>query len=215
MAKLRVHAFSVSVDGYGAGPNQTLENPLGIRGLELHEWVFKTRTFQAMTGEGGGETGVDDDFIARGFQNIGAWIIGRNMFGPVRGPWPDESWRGWWGEEPPYHTPVFVLTNHARRPLAMKGGTTFHFVTDGIENALERAREAAGEKDVRLGGGVATIREYLKSGRVDEMHLAYAPILLGAGENLLDGLDMPALGYHVNEHASTATSMHIVITKRS
>jgi len=203
----------MSIDGYGAGPNQSLENPLGVGGLALHEWVFKTRTFHAMTGEDGGETGVDNDFIARGFDKIGAWIIGRNMFGPVRGPWADDTWKGWWGDNPPYHTPVFVLTNHARSSMAMNGGTTFHFVTDGIEKALARAREAADGKDVRLGGGVATIREYLRTGLVDEMHLAYAPILLGSGESLLNGLDMPTLGYQVKEHVSTATSLHVLIAR--
>ncbi len=215
MSKLRVHAFGVSIDGYGAGPRQSLENPLGVGGLALHEWVFKTRTFRAMTGEGGGETGVDDDFIARGFENIGAWILGRNMFGPVRGPWPAETWKGWWGEEPPYHTSVFVLTNQARSSLEMKGGTTFHFVTDGIEKALARAREAAGVKDIRLGGGVATIRQYLRVGLVDEMHLAYEPVLLGSGESLFNGLDMPALGYQVISHVSTATSLHVLIAKKN
>jgi len=213
MSKLRVHSFGMSIDGYGAGPNQSLENPLGVGGLALHEWVFKTRTFHAMTGEDGGETGVDNDFIARGFDKIGAWIIGRNMFGPVRGPWADDTWKGWWGDNPPYHTPVFVLTNHARSSMAMNGGTTFHFVTDGIEKALARAREAADGKDVRLGGGVATIREYLRTGLVDEMHLAYAPILLGSGESLLNGLDMPTLGYQVKEHVSTATSLHVLIAR--
>jgi dihydrofolate reductase len=215
VSKLRVHAFGVSIDGYGAGPRQSLENPLGVGGLALHEWVFKTRTFRAMTGEGGGETGVDDDFIARGFENIGAWILGRNMFGPVRGPWPAETWKGWWGEEPPYHTSVFVLTNQARSSLEMKGGTTFHFVTDGIEKALARAREAAGVKDIRLGGGVATIRQYLRVGLVDEMHLAYEPVLLGSGESLFNGLDMPALGYQVISHVSTATSLHVLIAKKN
>jgi dihydrofolate reductase len=217
MSKLRVHSFGMSLDGYGAGPSQSLENPLGVGGLALHEWAFKTRTFHAIHAkmdEDGGETGVDDDFVARGFDNIGAWIIGRNMFGPVRGPWPLDTWRGWWGEDPPYHTPVFVLTNHARSSLAMSGGTTFHFVTDGIDNALARARESAEGKDVRLGGGVATIRDYLRAGLVDEMHLAYAPVLLGSGECLLGGMDLPALGYQVNEHVTTAASMHVMIAKK-
>jgi dihydrofolate reductase len=213
MSKLRVHAFGVSIDGYGAGQSQSLENPLGVGGLALHEWVFKTRTFHAMTGEDGGDLGVDDDLIARGFDNIGAWIIGRNMFGPVRGPWPDDTWKGWWGDTPPYHTSVFVLTNHARTPLAMDGGTTFHFVTDGIENALARAREAAEGKDIRLGGGVATIRAYLRAGLIDEMHLAYVPVLLGSGESLLDGLDVPALGYQVISHTATAATLHVSIAK--
>jgi len=213
VSKLRVHCFSMSIDGYGAGLHQSLENPLGAGGRELHEWVFKTRAFHAMGGEDGGGTGVDNDFVARGFENIGAWILGRNMFGPVRGPWTDDTWKGWWGETPPYHTPVFVLTNHARPSLAMNGGTTFHFVTDGIENALDRAREAAGGKDIRLGGGVATIREYLQARLVDDMHLAYAPVLLGSGESLFEGLDVPALGYQVRAHASTATSLHVMIAK--
>lgn len=215
MSKLLVHAFAVSLDGYGAGPSQSLENPLGVGGLALHEWVFKTRAFHAMTGEDGGEVGVDDDFIARGFDNIGAFIIGRNMFGPVRGPWPDDAWKGWWGDNPSYHMPVFVLTNHARDSLVMDGGTTFHFVTDGIENALARAREAAGRKDIRLGGGVATIRAYLCAGLIDELHLAYVPVLLGSGESLFSGLDVPALGYQVISHTTTATVMHVSIAKKS
>jgi dihydrofolate reductase len=182
MSKLVVRSFSISVDGYGAGPNQSLENPLGVGGEALHEWMVHTRTFQRLMGEGGGSTGVDDDFAARGFANIGAWILGRNMFGPVRGSWPDESWRGWWGEVPPYHCQVFVLTHHPRPALSMEGGTTFHFVTDGIQRALARAREAAGGKDIRLGGGPAIIKQYLAAGLVDEMHVAVAPILLGQGD---------------------------------
>ncbi len=215
MSKLRVHSFGMSIDGYGAGPRQSLENPLGVGGLALHEWAFKTRTFHAMVGKDGGETGVDDDFVARGFDNIGAWIIGRNVFGPVRGPWPDDTWKGWWGEDPPYHTPVFVLTKHARSSLTMSGGTTFHFVTDGIDDALVRAAEAAEGKDIRLGGGVATIREYLHAGLVDEMHLAYAPVLLSSGECLLAGMDLLALGYELNAHITTANSMHVLIAKKN
>jgi dihydrofolate reductase len=215
MSKLRVHSFGMSIDGYGAGPNQSLENPLGVGGLALHEWVFNTRTFHAMVGKDGGTTGVDDDFVARGFDNIGAWIIGRNMFGPVRGPWPDDTWKGWWGEDPPYHTPVFVLTNHARGSLTMSGGTTFHFVTDGIHNALARAVDASEGKDIRLGGGVATIREYLRAGLVDQMHLAYAPVLLGSGECLLVGVDLLALGYQLNAHITTANPMHVLIAKKN
>src|ERR1700682_4987677 len=187
MPKLRVQSFAISLDGYGAGPNQDLANPLGVGGMALHEWVFATRTFQKMFGGDGGVTGIDDDFAARGFLNIGAWILGRNTFGPVRGPWPDDTWKGWWGDNPPYHTPVFVLTNHARTSLAMDGGTTFHFVTEGIENALARAREAAAGKDIRLGGGVSTIRAYLRAGLIDEMHLADSPVLLGSGESLFNG----------------------------
>jgi dihydrofolate reductase len=213
MSKLRVHSFGVSIDGYGAGPNQSLENPLGVGGLALHEWVFGTRTFHAMKGKDGGSTGVDEEFAARGFENIGAWILGRNMFGPVRGPWPDESWKGWWGDVPPYHAAVFVLTHHARKPLTMTGGTTFHFVTDGIEKALERAFDAASGKDVRLGGGVATIREYLLAGLVDEMHLAYSPVLLGAGESLMAEMNLPALGYGIEGHTSTDAALHVTIAK--
>jgi dihydrofolate reductase len=214
MSKLKVQSFSVSLDGYGAGPNQSLQNPLGERGEELHQWFRGTRTFQRMLGdETRGSEGPDEDFAARGFENIGAWILGRNMFGPVRGPWPDDSWKGWWGDEPPYHVPVFVLTHHARAPLEMRGGTTFHFVTDGIEAALDRARQAAGGKDVRLGGGVSTIRQYLQAGLVDEMHLAIAPTLLGAGEALLAGIDLPALGFRCTEHVPTARATHVVLSR--
>jgi dihydrofolate reductase len=215
MAKLRVHGFAMSLDGYGAGPRQSLDNPLGAGGLALHEWAFNTRTFHAMHGKDGGSSGVDDDFVARGFDNIGAWIIGRNMFGPVRGPWPDDTWKGWWGDDPPYHAPAFVLTHHPRRSLTMQGGTTFHFVTDGIHAALRRAREASQEKDIRLGGGVATIREFLRDGLVDEMHLAYAPVLLGSGECLLAGMDLSALGYHVISHVTTVSVMHVLIAKKN
>jgi dihydrofolate reductase len=214
MAKLRVQSFSISIDGYGAGPDQTLANPLGVGGMALHDWAFTTRTFRQMFGDTGGEKGVDDDFAARGFRRIGAWILGRNMFGPVRGPWPDESWKGWWGANPPYHTPVFVLTHHPRESIVMAGGTTFHFVTDGIEVALARAMEAAGGLDVRLGGGVATIRQYLSAGLVDEMHLAISPVLLGRGENLLAGLDLPQLGYVRSEHVATANATHVVLTRK-
>jgi dihydrofolate reductase len=213
MTKLRVHAFGVSIDGFGAGMRQDLQNPMGHGGMALHEWAFGTRTFQKMIGREGGSTGVDDGFGAAGFANIGAWILGRNMFGPVRGPWPDDRWRGWWGEEPPYHTQVFVLTHHARAPLAMAGGTTFHFVTDGIAAALERARAAAGGQDVRLGGGVATIRQYLRAGLIDEMHLALAPVLLGAGENLWEGLDVAALGYGCTESVAGEKATHLTLRK--
>jgi dihydrofolate reductase len=215
MTKLRVHSFAVSIEGYGAGPNQNLENPLGVGGVALHEWAFATRTFQRMFGSDGGTTGVDDDFAARGFFNIGAWIMGRNMFGPIRGAWPDDEWKGWWGEDPPYHVPVFVLSHHSRAPIAMAGGTTFHFVTDGFENALIRAKESANGQDVRLGGGVATIRQYLRAGLIDEMHLAIAPVLLGSGEHLLAGLDIVALGYRCSEHISTANATHVVLTRKS
>ena len=213
MSKLRVQSFSISLDGYGAGPDQGPENPLGVGGLALHEWAFPTRTFQRMFGNEGGTTGVDDEFAARGFSNIGAWIMGRNMFGPVRGPWPDDNWQGWWGDTPPYHTPVFILTHHARDSIAMNGGTTFHFVTDGIHSALERASAAANGQDVRLGGGVATIRAYLRAGLVDELHLAIAPILLGLGESLFDGIDMLALGYRHTEHVTTKQATHVVLNR--
>lgn len=213
MSKLRVQSFSISLDGFGAGPDQSLEHPLGVGGLALHEWVFPTRTFQRMHGDGEGVTGIDDDFAARGFSNIGAWILGRNMFGPIRGPWPDADWKGWWGDTPPYHTPVFVLTHHARESIAMNGGTTFHFVTDGIHRALERAVEAANGQDVRLGGGVATIRQYLRAGLVDELHLAVSPVLLGSGENLLADINMPALGYRCTEHAASRLATHVILKK--
>ncbi|HMQ50704.1 MAG TPA: dihydrofolate reductase family protein [Anaerolineae bacterium] len=214
MSKLRVNSFSISIDGYGAGPNQSLENPLGVGGESLHDWVVATRTFQQMSGNEGGSTGVDDEYVARGFDNIGAWILGRNMFGPIRGSWPDDSWKGWWGDTPPYHAPVFVLTHYPRQSVAMAGGTTFHFVTDGIHTALERARQAAKGQDVRLGGGVATIRQYLAAGLIDELHLAISPILLGFGEDLFANLDTLALGYHCTEHVATAGAMHCVLTKR-
>src|SRR5579872_3070732 len=213
-AKLVVRCFGVSVDGYGAGTNQDLDNPMGVGGMTLHEWVFPTRTFQKMLfGKDGGTTGPDDDFAARGFDNIGAWILGRNMFGPVRGPWPDDSWKGWWGDEPPYHCDVFVLTHHARAPIEMRGGTVFHFVTDGIESALQRARQSAGGNNIRLGGGVATIREYLNARLVDELHLAIAPALLGSGESLFGDIDLVRLGYNRSEHVATAKATHIVFTK--
>jgi len=214
MQKLRVHTFAISVDGYGAGPNQDHAHPLGVGGMALHEWVFATRTFKKMFGQDGGLTGIDDDYAARGFDNIGASILGRNMFGPVRGPWLDESWKGWWGSNPPYHTPVFVLTNHPRPSIPMDGGTTFHFVTDGIEAALSRAREAANGKDVRLGGGVATVRQYLGAGLIDELHLAIAPVFLGSGEHLFSGINVAKLGYVRTEHAPTQAATHIVLKKR-
>lgn len=214
MSKLRVHAFAVSLDGYGAGPDQDLDNPMGVGGMALHQWAFGTRTLRKMFGQTGGGTGIDDDYAARGFANIGAWILGRNMFGPVRGPWPDQSWRGWWGETPPYHVPVFVLTHHARPPLEMDGGTVFHFVTGGIEEALARAKEAAGDRDVRVGGGAATIRQYLRARLVDEMHVAVSPVLLGGGEALFAGLDLPALGYRVSEHVAGEAATHMMIARQ-
>jgi dihydrofolate reductase len=214
MPKVSVNAFAISIDGFGAGPNQSLENPLGAGGLALHEWAFATRTFQRMHGKDGGTTGIDDDFVARGFQNVGAWILGRNMFGPVRGPWPDDSWKGWWGNIPPYHVPVFVLTQHAREAIVMQGGTTFHFVTDGIHRALERATEAANGKDIRIGGGVATIRQYLRAGLIDVLHLAIAPVLLGSGERLLADIDLVRLGYRCTEHVGTQLATHVVLSRR-
>ncbi|HEX2547055.1 MAG TPA: dihydrofolate reductase family protein [Ramlibacter sp.] len=213
MSKVTVRAFSVSIDGFGAGPRQSLADPLGVGGESLHPWFRPTRTFQKMVGGEGGSTGVDDDFAQRSFANIGAWILGRNMFGPVRGPWPDESWKGWWGDTPPYHCPVFVLTHHERPSLQMQGGTTFHFVTGGIHEALERARAAAGGQDVRIGGGVSTVRQYLQAGLVDEMHLAIVPTVLGDGENLLAGIDLRRLGFRCTEHVGTEHALHVVLAK--
>ncbi|MGH9572324.1 MAG: dihydrofolate reductase family protein [Candidatus Acidiferrales bacterium] len=213
MSKVRVSSFAVSLDGYAAGPSQSLENPLGIRGPELFEWFFSTRTWRQMHGDDGGSTGVDDNWARRGMENVGAWILGRNMFGPVRGPWPDDSWKGWWGDEPPYHVPTFVMTHHPRPPLVMKGGTTFHFITNGIDAALHQAKESAQGKDVRIGGGVATIQQYLRAGLIDELHLVFRPILMGSGENLFTGLDMANLGYRCTEHVSTEPAMHVVLAK--
>jgi len=215
MSKLRVQSFAVSLDGFAAGPHQDLQNPLGVRGPELMEWFFPTRVFQTMYGQGEGENGVDNAMAEQGFAGIGAWILGRNMFGPVRGPWPDASWRGWWGEEPPYHVPVFVLTHHAREPLQMRGGTVFHFVTDGIHSALEQARAAAGGRDVRLGGGAATIREYLRAQLIDELHLAIRPVVLGAGENLWHDLDMSALGYECTKHVAGERALHAFLRRKA
>jgi dihydrofolate reductase len=213
MSKLKVQAFAVSIDGYGAGPDQSLRDPLGAGGTSLHEWFYPTRTFRQMTGQEGGSTDADDEFARRSFVDIGAWIMGRNMFGPVRGPWPDESWKGWWGDDPPYHVPVFVLTHHPRASIEMKGGTIFHFVTGGIDEALARAREAAMGKDVRVGGGVATVRQYLQAGLIDEMHLAISPTLLGTGEALLAGIDLKALGFRCTEQVATARALHVVLSK--
>lgn len=215
MSRLRVASFTVSLDGYGAGPNQSVEEPLGVGGESLHGWLVGTRLFNELYGKEGGTTGVDDDFARRGFANIGAWIMGRNMFGPVRGTWPDENWRGWWGEDPPYHCDVFVLTHHPRKSLEMKGGTTFHFVTDGIEAALERARKAAAGKDVRLGGGVSVVQQYLRARLIDELHLAYSPVFLGGGEALFAGVDVVKLGYEVAEHVATDLATHVVLKKRA
>jgi dihydrofolate reductase len=213
VSKLKVQAFSVSIDGYGAGPDQSLENPLGVGGTSLHGWFRQTRTFQEMIGGGDGSSGIDDDIAKQSFANIGAWILGRNMFGPVRGPWTGDSWKGWWGDTPPYHTPVFVLTHHPREPLVMKGGTTFHFVTGGIEEALQRAKKAAQGMDVRVGGGVDTIRQYLQAGLVDEMHLAISPVLLGNGEALLTDIDLNKLGFRCVRHESTPLAMHVFLSK--
>lgn len=213
MSRLIVSAFTLSIDGYGAGPGQDEAQPLGRGGERLHEWMTPTRAFHEAHGTSGGTTGIDDEFAARGF-DAGAWILGRNMFGPVRGAWPDQSWRGWWGGNPPFHVPTFVLTHHARPPLEMEGGTVFHFVTGGIHDALDQAREAASGRDVRLGGGASTIRQYLQAGLVDEMHLAIAPVLLGQGEPLLTGIDLPAAGFAVTEHAPSARATHFVLTRQ-
>lgn len=214
MTRVRVNSFSISADGFGAGLDQSLDNPLGVRGKELHEWAFGTKTFRTMFGEEGGSTGVDEGYAARAMDGLGAWILGRNMFGPIRGDWPDDEWKGWWGDTPPYHCPVFVLTHHARAPIEMKGGTVFHFVTGGADEALALAREAAGERDIRVGGGSATIRQYLTVGAIDEMHLAIAPVVLGRGEALFAGIDLPALGYSVTEHARGENATHIVLTRQ-
>jgi dihydrofolate reductase len=215
MSKLRVKSFSLSLDGYAAGPDQDLNNPLGVRGPELMEWVFATRMFRKMQGEDGGETGVDNGIAEQGFAGIGAWIIGRNMFGPVRGPWPDDSWKGWWGEEPPYHVPVFVLTHHPRASLRMAGGTEFHFITGGIDTALRLATAAAGGRDVRLGGGVATIRQYLRLKLIDELHLAVRPLLLGSGEHLMQGIDLRALGYECAKTVPGERATHMYLHRRA
>jgi len=213
MSKLRVNCFAVSLDGYGAGPHQDRDNPLGVRGTELHNWFFPTRTFQSMFGQQDGSTGIDDEFARRGTDDVGAWIMGRNLFGPIRGAWSDEAWKGWWGDDPPYHVPVFVLTHHPRDSLEMEGGTTFHFVTEGIDEALRQAKQAAGSQDVRLGGGVDTIRQYLRAGLVDALHLAMTPVLLGSGELLFDGLSLSELGYRVTEHVASEAAMHVVIER--
>jgi len=213
--KLRVSSFAVSIDGFGAGPNQDLDNPIGVGGVALMDWFFPTRTWQHMHGHEGGETGVDDEIAAQGLAGLGAWILGRNMFGPVRGPWPDESWKGWWGDEPPYHTPVFVLTHHPRRPLRMAGGTEFRFVTDGMHSALRQAREAAGDRDIRLGGGVSTIRQFLRAGLLDELHLAMRPVLMGAGEALFADIDLPALGYEAVKHVAGVRATHVYLQRRA
>lgn len=214
MTRVRVEGFTISLDGYGAGPNQDLNNPLGVGGTDLHQWLFPTRTLQQALFGKDGTTGADDDFAARGFQNVGAWILGRNMFGPIRGPWPDASWKGWWGDSPPYHVPTFILTHHAREPIEMEGGTTFHFVTGGIHEALERAREAAKGKDVRIGGGANTIQQYLRAGLIDELHIAISPVLLGRGERLFEGTDMRALGYECVQFVASPKATHVVLRRQ-
>lgn len=216
MSRVRVESFTISLDGYGAGPKQDINNPLGVGGTDLHQWAFPTRTFQrALFNAEGGKTGVDDTFASRGFNNIGAWILGRNMFGPIRGPWPDLNWKGWWGDNPPYHVPVFILTHHARPPIRMQGDTTFHFITGGIHEALERAREAAEGMDVRIGGGPNTIQQYLRAGLIDELHLAIAPVVLGVGERLFEGIDLRGLGYRCVEFVGSEKATHVVLRRES
>ena len=212
MTKVRVSCFAVSMDSYSAGPDQDLEHPLGLGGERLFEWFFSTRTWQQQHGNQGGETGVDEQMAAEG---MGAWILGRNMFGPVRGPWPDENWKAWWGDEPPYHTPAFVLTHHPRPTLRMKGGTEFRFVTDGIHSALNQARKAAGERDIRVGGGVSTIRQFLRARLLDELHLAVRPVLMGRGEALWDGIDLPGLGYQCVRNVAGERAMHVFLRRES
>ena len=213
LGRVRVAGFGVSLDGFGAGPEQSLQDPLGKRGPELHRWFFGTRTFKAMFGQGGGSEGVDESFAHRSMDGFGAFILGRNMFGPIRGEWPDDSWKGWWGDNPPYHAPTFVLTHHAREPLVMEGGTTFHFVTDGIHAALERARDAAGDRDVKIGGGVSTVRQYLQAGLIDELHFALSPVLLGCGEAMFAGLNLPTLGYRVTQSTPTELATHVMLAR--
>lgn len=215
MSKVRVASFSISLDGYGAGPGQSLENPLGVGGQSLHGWFIGTRCWRQMHGQEDGEDGIDGDFAARGFKDVGAWILGRNMFGPVRGAWPDDRWKGWWGDNPPYHVPVFVLTHHARASIPMTGGTTFHFVTGGIHQALDQARKAAGPLDVRIGGGVDTIRQYLRARLIDELHVAVSPVLLGRGEHLFDHLDLAALGYGCEQYTGSPKAAHFVLRRQA
>ena len=214
MSKVCIRCFGVSLDGYCAGPNQSLQDPLGERFAEVMEWFFPTQVFRRMQGKDGGETGVDNTMAAKGFENLGAWILGRNMFGPVRGPWPDDDWKGWWGDEPPYHVPVYVLTHHARAPIPMKGGTEFRFVTDGIQSALTQAKAAAGGRDIRVGGGTATLRQFFRAGLIDEAHLALRPVVLGSGESLFAGLDLAALGYRVAEHVQGERALHVILRRR-
>ena len=214
MGKVRVAGFSLSLDGYGAGPEQSLQNPLGQGGEDLHRWFFGTKTFQAMFGNGGGSEGVDEDYARRSMENFGAFILGRNMFGAVRGEWPDESWKGWWGDNPPYHAPTFILTHFPRDPIVMEGGTTFYFVTDGIEAALEQAKAVAGNRDVKIGGGVSTVRQYLQAGLIDELHFAVSPVLLGRGEAMFAGIDLPGLGFDIRENAQTELATHVVLSRQ-
>lgn len=211
MGRVRVAGFSVSLDGFGAGPEQSLQDPLGKRGQELHRWLVGTKTFKAMFGEGGGSEGVDESYALRSMDGFGAFILGRRMFGPVRGEWPDDSWKGWWGENPPYHAPTFILTHHPRDPIVMEGGTTFHFATDGIHAVLERARAVAGDLDIKIGGGVSTVRQYLQAGLIDELHFAFSPVMLGRGEAMFEGLDLPELGYRLIETAPTELATHVVL----
>ncbi|MDR9760799.1 dihydrofolate reductase family protein [Rhizobium redzepovicii] len=213
MSKVRVAGFSLSVDGFGAGPEQSMQDPLGKRGAEMFQWFFHTSTFRAMQGKDDGSQGIDEDYAARGMANFGAFILGRNMFGPIRGDWPDENWKGWWGPNPPYHAPTFILTHYPRDPLVMEGGTTFHFITGGIEDALEKAKAAAGDKDVKIGGGVSTVRQYLQAGLIDELHFAISPVVLGKGEAMFAGIDLPAHGFRVAEHVATEHATHIVLAK--
>jgi dihydrofolate reductase len=213
MSKVKVTGFSVSLDGFGAGPNQDIDNPIGIRGHEVHNWMFPTKAFHKMIGKDGGTDGIENDLIENSFENVGAWIMGRNMFGPVRGPWKDDAWKGWWGENPPYHVPVFVLTHHARDPIEMEGGTTFYFVTNGIKAALEDAKKAAGGKDIRIGGGVSTVRQFLQAGYIDEMRLAFSPVFLGSGEHLFSGIDLPGLGFIQIQKINGEGATHITLTK--
>ncbi|RUM17494.1 dihydrofolate reductase [Rhizobium vallis] len=213
MSKVRVAGFSVSVDGFGAGPEQSLEYPLGKRGPDMFQWFFHTRTFRTMIGKDDGSTGIDEDYGSRAMANFGAFILGRNMFGPIRGEWPDDTWKGWWGPNPPYHAPTYILTHYPREPIVMEGGTTFHFITGGIHEALDKAKAAAGDKDVKIGGGVSTVRQYLQAGLVDELHFAVSPVVLGQGEAMFAGIDLPALGFRVTQHVASEHATHIVLAK--
>jgi dihydrofolate reductase len=213
MSKIKVKHFSISLDGFGAGLNQNLENPLGIRGMELHQWAFATKMFKTMIGASGGEEGIDNDVMSKTFENVGAVIMGRNMFGPIRGNWIDDEWKGWWGENPPFHVPVFVLTHHEKKSLEMEGGTTFHFITDGIKSALDEAKKVAQGKDIVIGGGVSTIRQFIQAGYIDEIEISLAPVFLGSGENLFSGIDMPSLGYTKIVRTEGEGATHFTITR--